>query len=192
MKMFHVVCHVSSRGSAASLIPPLGLFSPTQIWSRPTCNQLNLGWLWRTAENQLCSVQTASCSQILAGGFSPPKIPSKSLHQHRATQADPIVPKPIHVMETRNHFPFPGSECASCKHLCWWRGSNAPSEGLLHLNISISNINILSITKLHIHHMTGWESRLGWQHRMCLLLKCPTHALGYLLWAWATAPQTQD
>lgn len=30
--------------------------------------------------------------------------------------------------------------------------------------------------------MPGWESRLGQQHRMCLLLKCPTHRpLGHVL-----------
>lgn len=179
--MFHVVCHVSSRGSVASFMPPLGLFSPTQIWSRPTCNQLNLSWLWRTAENQLCSVQTASCSRILAGGFSPPKIPSKSLHLRRATQADPIVPKSTRVVETRSISHFLGLSVPPANISVGGEAATPSVRGYCP-----------SITKLHIHHVPVWESRLGWQHRMCLLLKCPTHIpLGYLLWAWATAPQTQ-
>lgn len=64
---FHVVCHVSSTGH----------FSPTQICSRLSCNQLNPGW--RTAENQLCSVHTAWCSQILAGGWCVVILSAESL-----------------------------------------------------------------------------------------------------------------
>lgn len=110
-------------------------------------------------------MHTASCSQILAGDDalpSPPKIPSKSLHLHRAMS---------HCTKThpqggnQKHFPLPVPGCANISV------SGEAAAPPVPLN-----------NQLHTHHTPGWESRVGQHHRVCVLLKFPTNMpLGNLL-----------
>lgn len=55
---------------------------------------------------------------------SAPRIPSKSLHLHRAIQT-PLYQKHVLSGGNQKHFPLPGSEYPSCKHLRQSRDSKA-------------------------------------------------------------------